>query len=86
MIRSNSLLRKNIPLLKKKKEITGLRRKYRSQFGRRPVLRAIKILKDKKLKYNCPICSYPKTVKRISTARYSCRKCKVSFTSNSYLF
>lgn len=77
---------KKVPL-KKNKKITGnYRRKYRAQFGRRPVLRAIEILKEKKKKYNCPSCSYQKKVSRISTGIYKCSKCFVQFASDSYTF
>jgi len=79
-------LRKKVPL-KKKVKITGKhRRKFRALYGRKPVNRAISILKEKKIKHNCPLCSYPKKVKRSGTATFKCTKCLVEFASSSYSF
>lgn len=49
-----------LPLFKKKKNLKNYRRKFRAQFGRKPVLKAISIIKEKKKKYTCPVCSYEK--------------------------
>lgn len=73
-------------LSKLNKKVGRIRSKFRSQFGRKPVQRAIRIIKEKKKRYLCPTCSYDQKVVRVSTAIFRCKKCNSTYVSQSYLF
>ena len=60
------------------------RRKFGAKFGRKPINKVVEIMKFKRKKYDCPLCSYSKTLAMKGTGVFNCKKCNYTLASSCY--
>ena len=60
--------------------------KFGPRYGKAVKERYNKVMETKIKKYDCPICSKEKSVRRIAFGIWQCKKCKTKFASGAYEF